>query len=457
MQRAFLRLITRISRHRFLCRSQLSMMQDSEPVRGASVQRIRLKPSMNNQQIEVLRLENGLTCLFEPMQGVQSAAFSILTPAGSAYDPANGNGTSAIMTEMLTRGAGSRDSRTLSLDLDNLGVQRSEGASTQSVSLSGATLGKNLEQTLRIYRDILLEPHLSNEEFAAARALTEQNLLSVEDEPRQKVIVELRRRTYQSSWGLPSDGTLDHLQNITIDSVGEHFRNCIRPNGTIIGISGCIDVAQMAALIQELFGEWARADDKQATEIGTEPLPNHLNHESTQTHIGIAYKAVPYKHEQYYAAWAAVSILSGGMSSRLFTKVREERGLCYAISASLNSLREEARVLGYAGTTSERAQETLDVTLHELKAVGLNITNNELDRCKARAKSSLVMQQESTMSRAGSIARDWLHLGRVTTLDEVRQKVDALTIEDVQQYAEQYPADDFDIVTIGPEPLQFPE
>jgi predicted Zn-dependent peptidase len=147
------------------------------------------------------------------------------------------------------------------------------------------------------------------------------------------------------------------------------------------------------------------------------------------------------------------------MSSRLFTEVREKRGLCYAISASLNSLKDQARVLCYAGTTTERAQETLDVTVRELEILGgtgHEIGEDELERCKARAKSSLVMQQESTISRSSSIARDWFHLGRVETLSEVRDKINALTVETITDYVHQHPARDFTILTIGPQALEEP-
>src|SRR5215831_9095794 len=140
------------------------------------------------------------------------------------------------------------------------------------------------------------------------------------------------------------------------------------------------------------------------------------------------------------------------MSSRLFTEVREKRGLCYSVYASLNSLRDVGKVLCYAGTTVERAQETLDVTLQELIRLGRGISEDELDRCKARAKSSLIMQQESSSSRASSNARDWYHLGRIETLEEVREKIESLTIADLLEEIAEHPAKDFTILTLGPEP-----
>ena len=137
-----------------------------------------------------------------------------------------------------------------------------------------------------------------------------------------------------------------------------------------------------------------------------------------------------------------IGVLSGGMSARLFTEVRERRALCYAVSAVLNSLPSEGRVLCYAGTTVERAQETLDVTLAEMVRLGEGIELSELERCQARAKSSLIMQQESTIARAASLARDWFHLGRITTLEEVRSRIEALNVETVLEYIHAHPAAD---------------
>ena len=142
------------------------------------------------------------------------------------------------------------------------------------------------------------------------------------------------------------------------------------------------------------------------------------------------------------------------MSSRLFTEVREKRALVYSVYASLNSIKGYGQVLCYAGTTVERAQQTLDVLLGELKRLGEGIEEDELARCKARAKSSLIMAQESTGGRASSLARNWFYLGRVITLDEVRAKIEALTTASVLEHVREFPAKDFTILTIGPQPLK---
>ncbi len=124
--------------------------------------------------------------------------------------------------------------------------------------------------------------------------------------------------------------------------------------------------------------------------------------------------------------------------------------------ASYHTLRHRGGVFCYAGTSADRAQETLDVTLAELKRLAGGIENHELDRLKARIKSALIMQQESSSARSAVVARDWYHLGRVRSLDEVGRLIDGLTDRSINAYLADHPPDDFTVVTLGPRELQLP-
>ena len=408
---------------------------------------------MPEQTIVLHTMANGVTLIIEPMAAVQSAAVTLQLPAGVSHEAAGKNGTSALLGEMMLRGAGDLDSRGLSTALDNLGVHHSLSPGWFHLTLSAATVATRLPEALVLLTDIVRKPRLDADQFANCRIGREQILRSIEDEPKQKLMIELKRRCYAPPYNRPVEGSLKDLEGISLDDLSQHYQRCCVPQGAVIGIAGRVDPEQLIEQCEKLFGDWEGELPPPITELEPRDKSGHLDHESTQTHIGIAYPTVPVRHPDYYRAWAAVSILSGGMSSRLFTKVREERGLCYAIGASLNSLRDRARVLCYAGTTNERAQETLDVTLQELANYGDDVTESELSRCKARAKSSLIMQGESAMSRSGSLVRDWFHLGRITTLDEIRDRVDNLTVEEVREFAVNNTAQQFQVLTIGPEPL----
>ncbi|QDT36451.1 M16 family metallopeptidase [Stratiformator vulcanicus] len=409
---------------------------------------------MPDPEVRTHTYDNGLTLLVEPMADVKSASFSIMVPAGSVYDPPGESGSAAVLTELITRGAGPRNSRELSSDLDDLGTRRSESTGTSHLTFGVATLAENIPATLRIYRDILLSPRLPEAEFDASRAGVVQSVLANEDEPRSRTMSELRRRCYDVPWGLPTDGTLAGLEALSHQTVADHYRTCFRPNGAIVGVAGHVDFEGLKDLVDELLGDWPQQPEPSIETGPRGSKHDHITQDLTQTHIGISFDSIPYSHPQYFAAWAAASVLSGGMSSRLFTEVRERRGLCYAISASLRGTKAEGRLMCYAGTTNERAQETLDVTLGEFGRLAEGIEQNELDRCRSRAKSGLVMQQESTISRAGSIAKDWYHLGRVRTLDEVQSAIDALTVDDVLNFVRNHPPEDPTILTLGPDALE---
>lgn len=412
---------------------------------------------MQEQTIHTHTFPNGLTLLVEPMRSVQSAAFSFLVPAGCVYEPNGENGTVAVLSDWISRGAGDLDSRGLLSALDNLGVQGSESPGISFMTFSGATLAANLPKALELYADIILRPHLPDEEFLPAKAGVEQSLRANEDDPRQKIIPELRRRCYEHPWGRPSDGTLEEMPSVTADGVREFYKRHLRPNGAILGIAGNVEFEPIKNCIGELFGDWPTQSDPELNTRESGPAVDHITHESEQTHIALAYEAVSLPDPDYYTAWAAAAVLGQGMSSRLFTEVREKRGLCYSISASYGGLKHAGRVTCYAGTSSERAQETLDVTLSEIQRLADGVTQNELDRCKAMSKSSLVMQQESTRQRSWSIASNWHIRGRVVPLQEIKDAIDDLTIDSIRDYLDRHPAKGFTILTLGPKALTVPD
>jgi predicted Zn-dependent peptidase len=223
-----------------------------------------------------------------------------------------------------------------------------------------------------------------------------------------------------------------------------------------LGVAGRFDWEQLKRHVGELLGDWSPREAPQPRTGDLLAKREHLQHESNQTQIGIGYDSLPYNHPDYFQAWGAVGVLSGGMSSRLFTEVREKRGLCYSVYATMHTLHDRGSVLCYAGTSAQRAQETLDVTLSELVGLAGGIRSDELARLKARIKSSLIMQQESSVSRSGALARDWYYLGHARTLDELGRLLDALSCESINAYLSAHPPGNFTIVTLGPAPLEVP-
>jgi predicted Zn-dependent peptidase len=402
------------------------------------------------------RLANGMVLVGEPMPSFESAAFSFLIPSGCSYDPVGRAGLAALTSEMMLRGAGPRDARAWISELENLGVERGESVGVAQANYSGATLRGNLGAALALFADMLRRPHLPADQLEAGRNVCLQDLRGIDDEPSHKLMIELRRRRYPDPWGRSSHGDELGLSTATIVDVRRFHAEHYRPNETILGVAGNFDWDQLRDRVEGLFGDWKANAVSEPRGMNGRPLGNYIPFESGQSHVGVAYPTIPYKHPDYFQAWAAVGVLSSGSSSRLFTEVREKRGLCYTVHASLHTQRDRASVLCYAGTTAERAQETLDVTVGELLRLANGIEQSELERLKARIKSSLIMQQESTSARSGAIARDWYHLGRVRSLEEVGRLIDELSAESINAFLDENPPRDLLVVTLGPEPLEVP-
>jgi predicted Zn-dependent peptidase len=208
--------------------------------------------------------------------------------------------------------------------------------------------------------------------------------------------------------------------------------------------------------VERLLGDWGAVDSPALATTPQLGHHRHIQHDSAQTHIAVAYPSAAYGTDDYYQARGAVGILSDGMSSRLFTEIREKRGLCYTVSASCHSIKGQGNVVCYAGTTSERAQETLDVLVDQLMRLTDGVDQEELRRLKARIKTDLLLSQESSRARSGAIALDWYYLGRVQTLAEVGRIVDDLSCESINAYLASHPPTSFSIVTLGAKKLEIP-
>src|SRR5512135_746968 len=408
-------------------------------------------------QQQQFEFPNGLVLVAEAIPGVQSAAFTLLLSAGAAYESPQGAGAATMLSEWIMRGAGGRDSRDLLGALDNLGVSHGESAQTIHTSLSAATLGRNLIPALEIFADVVLRPRLDDAEVEPIRALALQNLRSLEDDPGTKVIYELRKRHFPDPWGRPAPGTPEGVAALAPDDLRRFYRATYRPNGAILGVAGAIDWPALRAAVGRLFGGWEPRPAPPVPERPTGPRRDHIPRETQQIQIALAYPTATVASPDYYRARAAAAILGGYSSARLFTEVREKRGLCYSVYASYEGQRDRAAILCYAGTSTDRAQQTLDVTLAEIERLARSgIEAEELETMRAGLKSALIMQQESSMSRSGSLASDWYFLGRVRSLDEISAALDSLTIESVSAFAAAQDLSERTILTLGPNALNLP-
>jgi predicted Zn-dependent peptidase len=409
------------------------------------------------QTLHSTTLANGIVVLGEHLPGLESVAIAFHAPAGAVHDGAGRCGLATLSGEMMLRGAGDRTSRQIVEALEGAGVQWSQAVSTSHASFSGAMVARQLPVALPIYADIIRRPRLEEDQLENARQMVLQNLAGTEDDPAHRAMSALRQLHYSTPWGMPSEGVSDDVERIGIDTIRGFVSAHVRPAGMIIAAAGRIDWETFVAGVEGLFGDWDAGGPEPVRTGKRGPRFRHVSHDSQQTHIAVAWSAPPYRSDDSYEATAALAILGGGSSSRLFSEVRERRGLCYSVSSGYQTLRDQAAAICYSGTSAARAQETLDVILDEIRRLPGTLERAELDRVKARAKSGLVMQQESSAARAGAIARQWYHLGTMRTLGEELDRYDRLSVDSIERWLADNPVHDLSVVSLGREPLEVPD
>jgi len=405
------------------------------------------------ETFDTFQLDNGMTVLGCPMEAVESVAFGFMVPAGVALLPEGCCGAAAVIADWVFRGAGKRNSRELSNAMEGLGLHRSGSVGSAFCAFGAALEAGNLEAALDLYADVLCQAHLAPDQFELARQLAVDDLKGLDDEPRGKTMLCLREQFYPAPWGRSTMGRLDELQSLSAEQTGKIVRDYFDFSQAIFTVAGKYDFDAVCAQIAALWGDQSALDTPPVCTGESGDAYLHMPNEGAQVHIGLMTETAKPMDPDYYAARVAVSILSGGMSSRLFTEVREKRGLCYAIGASYHGIKAAAGVMCYAGTMPEKAQETVDVIIDQFRGLDQGITEDEVARAKIGLKSSLIMQSESSSSRSSALGGDYYLLGRVRSLEEIKTCIDDVNIDTVQAFLSRRPFSAFTAVTMGPAPV----
>ena len=404
-------------------------------------------------------LDCGLRVLIERVEGVRSASLVWLTPAGAASDPTDRLGQSALWGELVLRGAGRFDSRAQADALDRVGANRATSTSSRFLSISLGVVGARLGEALPLVVDMVLRPRFDESSIGPAKDLAIQAIEALRDDPGERAGVALRARHFASPFNRSTLGSEEGITLATREDLVEGWRARARPRGSIVGIAGAVDPEQVVRELERLLVGWeGRAP---------EPLPEgvpargyaHEIDQTNQVQIVLAHDAPAEGHPDAWNERAVAAVLSGGMSSRLFSEVREKRGLCYSVGARYSTDRDFGVLTADVGTQPDRAQQSLDVLWSELERVHSpegRVTREEFDRAIVGMKSRLVFSGESTGARAGAIASDAFKLGRARSLEELAASVDGLTLEGVGEYLARRRIGRATLQTLGPGALVEP-
>lgn len=400
--------------------------------------------------ITIQTMANGLTVIVEEMPHFESLSYLLQIPGGLCVEAEEERGASLVLTDLSERGTARRSSREFSDAFDRIGAHHNTSTGLDRYFIRGTCLKDNLRDVLSLTAEQVQEPSFPADEIAAIRELLLMDLRSLNDNPSQLCMVELTKQYFPNPYNRSNFGSEEGLSAVTEERMRSLWGRFWKPSSAILSIAGNCSATQVLQTVEEFFGGWNGEGEKLPEFTGLPPLrKNHVQLDSAQTQVALAFPSVKFGDPDYYIAKVANEILSGGMFGRLFIEVREKRGLCYSVYSRHNGGRHTGSVIGYAGTTPERAEETLSVMLEVFKGLAGTVTAEELERAKSNLKSALIIGEESPGARAGSNAGDWWLAKRIRTLDEIESAINQVTLEDISRHTVTYQPKDFSCVSVG--------
>lgn len=405
------------------------------------------------------RMENRIELVMEPMVGAKSVVVAFRFTCGAKDEPADRLGTARIAEDTAFKGTPSRDARDIYNAFDGMGIRRGSATSVENTDFQAQMLTRNFSDALKLYSEIFRAASFPDDQVEISKALALEELKRLEDNPIQKVLY----LTYTTALGDPMGriplGDAESVPKITPAGIRNFWGVGCAPQRLLISVAGGMALGDMVDSVEEAFSDWAPGDDytEDTHDISVAARSVHEEKESEQEHIGLLFGAAPRGHHLYYPCQLAVGVLSGSGSSRLFTEVREKRGLVYNVSAFYRARKRGGLIALYAGTTADRADETLKVCIDEVNRLGQDVTEGELERAKTVLKGRLFTTGDLPEGRAGNMMEDLFLEGTAKSVDEIAEGIDSVKLDQIGEYIEAFPPNPLTIATLGPRPLEIPQ
>ncbi|MBX6743209.1 MAG: pitrilysin family protein [Acetobacteraceae bacterium] len=386
--------------------------------------------------VRVTRLPNGLTVVSETMPRVETVSFGAYVGAGTRNETADENGVSHFLEHMAFKGTERRDAAAIAREIENVGGHLNAYTAREQTAYYCKVLKEDLALAADIIGDILTHSTFIPEELERERGVILQEIGQANDTPDDIIFDHFQATAFPNQpMGRPTLGTEDVIKAMPREALTGYMRHHYGPSRMVIAAAGALEHETLLDLVKQHFADLpdvAPPEPEPAFYAGGE-FREHRDLD--QVHIVLGFPGTSYTDRLHYPTLLLSTLLGGGMSSRLFQEIREKRGLVYSIYSYANPFKDGGVLAIYAGTGEKEAEELVPVTLEELRKVQRDVTQEELDRAKAQFRSGLLMSLESTGSRTEQLARQLQVHGRVIPVEEIKAKIAAVTIEDVQEAA----------------------
>ncbi len=403
-------------------------------------------------------LRNGLRVILVPMGETATATVVVMSGTGSRYENAHENGLAHFLEHMFFKGTKKRPSaRAISEELDAIGSVYNAFTAKERTAYYAKVSSRYLDVALDVISDIFLNSTLPSKEITKERGAIIQEIDMYEDMPMRTVDNVFDALIFGSGHPLGRTilGPKENIRAFTRKDFANYLQTHYTPANTVVCVAGSFSTPKVLAKTTRDFGRLKkRGEQKPIPFVTTQDAPRIAIKEkkTDQTHLMLGVPAYPYLHKDEYALSVLATILGGGMSSRLFSEIREKRGLAYSVHAYAEKYPDTGYFAVQAGVEHGKLEKTVSTILAEFKKIKrTKVSARELEKAKSYIKGTMTLALETSDEVAGNAASSMTNLGRVRTLEEVLKGIDKVKAGDVQRVAQDiFKTNGLNLAIIGP-------
>lgn len=410
---------------------------------------------MLTAMITTTTLKNGVRVVTQRVEHMHTVTTGIWVANGTRHESPENNGVAHFIEHMLFKGTGRRTARQISREIDSIGGILNAFTSHEYVCYYAKVLAKFLPRAADLLADIFLHSTFPADEIERERKVILQEIKMREDSPDEFIHDRFHLNYWQGqSLGMPVLGTANTVGNLSRKAILSHKESRYRPQDIIISAAGNVRHEELVAMVEPLFSSITSKWQPEIPGISTHSakIINLTEREMEQTLICLGTPGQRHDHSDRYALFLLVTILGGGMSSRLFQEVREKKGLAYSVYAYLVSHADSGAMVVYAGTEKAHCREVIEIACAELsRLVAEEVPQDELDSAREQLKGKTLMSLESSDSLMTRLAKNEIYFEGQQTIEDVLANYDAVSSKDIMRVSQQlFKSDYLHLEVMGP-------
>ncbi|HVA28494.1 MAG TPA: pitrilysin family protein [Candidatus Baltobacteraceae bacterium] len=385
-------------------------------------------------------LPSGLRVITESMPAVRSASIGIWADVGSSLESREQRGISHVVEHMLFKGTTRRSAREIAETMDGVGGNLNAFTDKEATCYYAKVIDRHVPLALDVLADMFLHSTFAPEELAKEQKVVLEEIKMYEDSP-DEMIHDLFLQTMWSGshLGEPTIGFVDTVMAVTPEALRSHMKRHYAPDSIVVAAAGNIEHEHFVELVAECFASFGGSSERFEPDAPlATPATLIRQKDSEQAYVVVGSHGLSARDDRRFALSVLDTLLGGGMSSRLFQEIREKRGLVYTVYSFQAAYRAAGLFGVYAGTSPENVQPCIDVIAQELAALrDVRVGPAELHLAKEHIKGSLTLSLESTSSRMIRLGRNEFVLGRQMSAEELEERIDAVTSEQIAEVAQE--------------------